>query len=231
MNHRSVVFALLSMLASVFLLRGADAVTETPLSQYRAFRLGEPLVDVARQTEVASSEARLISIRPERIEELDWRTGRYPAVSAPDSVREIRFRFYNGALFEMMIAYDGDRTGGLTDADMTEALAAIYGPGSDPIAKEIAFNSGYSNKVRTIAQWGDSQSLLSLVGFSYGGGFGLVVSSVGDQALARNALLESERLDRAEAPQKELDLRARQAVDAQSRDEKARLLNKPGFRP
>ena len=44
----------------------------------------------------------------------------------------------------MTITYDPGRTGGLTDADLTEALAAIYGPGSAPAAKEIAFNSGYS---------------------------------------------------------------------------------------
>ena len=89
-----------------------------------------------------SSEIRLISSRPERIEELDWKTNRSALATTPsDSVREIRFRFYNGSLFEMMVSYDMDRTGGLNDADMTEALSAIYGPAAPPAAKEMAFNS------------------------------------------------------------------------------------------
>lgn len=131
----------------------------------------------------------------------------------------------------MVVTYDREQTGGLTDADMTEALAAIYGPGTAPAAKEIVFNSRYSDTARAIAQWGDTQNLLTLVGLSFGDDFGIVVSSTPSQALARAALLESERLDRLEAPQKDLDLRAKQLADTQARDEKSRMLNKPGFRP
>jgi hypothetical protein len=72
---------------------------------------------------------------------------------------------------------------------------------------------------------------MTLVGLPYGGGFGLVVSSTRDEPLAQRALLESARLDRVEAPQKELDLRAKQVAEAEARDEKSRLVNKPEFRP
>ena len=72
---------------------------------------------------------------------------------------------------------------------------------------------------------------MTLVGMPYGGGFGLVVSSTRDEPLAQKALLESKRLDQLEAPQKELDLRAKQAADAEAKDEKSRLANKPEFRP
>lgn len=222
------VFVLSSVLASTLLLHGADLVTRNPPSGYRAFQLGSSIAEVAKQTGVTSSDAKVISTRPERVEELNWRT--IPS-STPDSVQKILFRFYNGDLFEMAITYDPSRTGGLTDADLTEALAAIYGPGSAPITKEIAFNSGYSNMVRAIAQWGDPQSRMTLVGMPYGGGFGLVISSTRDEPLAQKALLESKRLDQLEAPQKELDLRAKQVADAEAKDEKSRLLNKPEFRP
>jgi hypothetical protein len=178
---------------------------------------------------IASSEARLISSRPERVEELDWRISQLSDGAKPDSVREILFRFYNGALFEMMITYDRDQTGGLTDVDMTEALAAIYGPARPPAVKEIGFNSGYNHVVRAIAEWRDTNNLMNLVGFAYGGGFGVVVSATGDQILARQALLESERLDRAEAPQRALDLRAKEVADTQARDEKSRSLTGPGL--
>jgi hypothetical protein len=231
MNLRLVVFVLSSVLAPVVLLQGAGLVTETPLSRYRAFRMGEPLADVAKQAGIGSSEARLISSRPERVEELDWRISQLSDGAKPDSVREILFRFYNGALFEMMITYDRGQTGGLTDVDMTEALAAIYGAARPPAVKEIGFNSGYNHVVRTIAEWRDTNNLMNLVGFAYGGGFGVVVSATGDQILARQALLESERLDRVEAPQRALDMRAKEVADTQARDEKSRSLNRPGFRP
>jgi len=230
MNLRPVVVIVLSAAASVSLLAGSD------LSRYREFHLGSPLGDVAKQVGMEPSETRSISSRPEHIQELTWRTNRSASGSAsenarPDSVREIRFSFYNGSLFEMMVAYDRDQTGGLTDKDMTEALSAVYGPGSVPVTKEMAFNSGYSSTARVIAQWSDAENLLSLVGLSDGGGFGAIVSSKANQTLARQAIAESERLDRVEAPQRALDERAKQVADAEARDEKSRLLNKPGFRP
>jgi hypothetical protein len=226
MNLRPAVVIVLSLVASASLLLASD------LSRYREFHLGMPLADVARQTGMESSEAKLISGRPERIEELDWRTNRSASENArPESVREIRFSFYKGGLFEMMVAYDRDQTSGLTDKDMTEALSTVYGPGSVPVTTKMAFNSGYSTTVRVIAQWSDAEILLSLVGFPDGGGYGAVVSSQSNLALAHQAIAESERLDRVEAPQKALDLKARQVADAEARDEKSRSLNKPGFRP
>ncbi len=221
-------FVLSSVLASTLLLHGADLVTRNPPSGYRTFQLGSSVAEVAKQTGNASSDAKVISTRPERVEELNWRSSPSPT---PDSVQKILFSFYNGALFQMTITYDPSRTGGLTDADLTDALGAVYGPGSPPAAKEIAFNSGYSNTVRAITQWGDPQSRMTLVGMPYGGGFGLIVSSTRDEALAQTALLESKRLDQLEAPQKELDLRAKQVADAEAKDEKSRLANKPEFRP
>ncbi len=225
MNLRSVAVTVL-VLASASLLPGSD------LSRYRGFHLGMTLADVAKQAGTGFPETKSISTRPERIEELLWRTGSSAsATTRPDSVREIRFGFYNGSLFEMMVAYDTERTAGMSDSDMTEALSAIYGAGSVPAVKEMTFNSGYKTNVRVIAQWGDSQTRLSLVSFPYGGGFGLVIASTTDQALARTALTESERLDRVEAPQRELDQQAKRTAEAEVRDEKSRILNKPGFRP
>jgi hypothetical protein len=228
MSFRPAIFVLSSLLTSALLLHGADAVTRNSPSRYRAFQLGGSIAEVGKEAGIASPEAKVISSRPERVEELNWRSD--PS-STPDSVQKILFRFYNGALFEMAISYDPGRTGGLTDADLTEALDVIYGPGSAPIAKEMAFNSGYSTTVRAITQWDDPQSRMTLVGFPYGGGFGLVVSSTRDEPLAQRALLESKRLDQLEAPQKELDLRAKQAADTEAKDEKSRVVNKPEFRP
>jgi len=80
-NLRPVVFVLLSVLAAASLLPGSD------LSRYREFQLGMPLADAAKQAGIESSEAKLISSRPERIEGLDWRTDR----SASAVVKEMAF--------------------------------------------------------------------------------------------------------------------------------------------
>ena len=221
-----VLFVVLSALASGSLLSATD------LSAYREFHLGSSPADVAKLARMESSAAKLVSSRPERIEELDWNVNRFePPAAGSDSVNEIRFRVYNGNLFEMMVRYDRDRTTGLTDADMTEALSGVYGQAVAPVTKEMSFNAGYDSTVRVIAQWDDPQTLVSLVGLSYGGGFGVIVSSKPTLALARKALAESERLDRMEAPQKALDLKARMDAEVAARDEKSRLVNKPGFRP
>ena len=214
-----VAFTIFSTLALASLLPATD------LSVYREFHLGSSPGDVAKLAGMESSAARLVSSRPERIEELDWKINRFESPAArPDSVSEIRFRFYNGRLFEMMVSYDRDHTGGLTDADMSEALSA-------PGTKEMSFNSEYNSTVRVIAQWHDRQNLVSLVGFSYGGGFGVIVSSNDSLALAQLAMVESDRLDRVEPPQRAQDLKAKHAAETATRDEQLRLLNKPGFRP
>jgi hypothetical protein len=217
---------------AVWVFASASLLTAGDLSAYREFHLGSSPGDIAKQTRMESSAAKMISSRPERIEELDWRVNRFdPPAAESDSVREIRFRFYNGTLFEMMVSYDRYRTGGLTDTDMKEALSGVYGLASTPVTKEMSFNSGYDSMVRVIAQWDDSASLVSLVGFSYGDGFGVIVSSKPALALARQAIAESARLDQMEAPQKALDLKAKLDAEVAVKDEKSRLANKPGFRP
>lgn len=226
MHYYPLALVAVSLLASASLLPASD------LSRYREFHLGSSPADAAKLARMDSSAVNLVSSRPERIEELDWKITRFASPAAQsDSVREIRFRFYNGSLFEMMVSYDRDRTSGLTDADMKEALSAVYGPASAPVMKEMSFNSGYDSTVRVIAQWDDPHSLISLVGFSYGDGFGVVVSSKPTLALARQAIAESERLDQFEAPQKALDLKAKLDAEVAAKDERSRLVNKPEFRP
>ena len=227
-HFHPLAFVALSLLASAPLLPASD------LSRYREFHLGMALTDVSKQAGMEASEARLISSRPQRIEELDWRTGPSVAAAAqPDSVREIRFRFYAGSLFEMTVTYDSDRTNGLTDTDMTDALSAIYGPASTPVAKELPFNAGYNTTARVIAHWDDSQNLVSLVGFSYGHGFGVVVCRrslpPSNSALVAGDRRKPEWLDCrvGERPQKVLDLEGTKLdAEAKAKDEKSRLENK-----
>jgi hypothetical protein len=48
---------------------------------------------------------------------------------------------------------------------------------------------------------------------------------------ALTAIKESRRLDTQEAPQRALDLRQKEVADAQAAGQKARIVNKPAFRP
>jgi hypothetical protein len=138
----------------VLVLCSASALSGADLSLYRDFHLGMHLVEVAKQAGIASSDAKLISSRPEQIQELDWKTGRTsPSVSQADSVKDLLFSFYNGELFEITVTYDPDQTGGLTDADMIEAISVIYGPTAKPAATEMTFNAG-SGRVIALPQVG-----------------------------------------------------------------------------
>jgi len=61
--------------------------------------------------------------------------------------------------------------------------------------------------------------------------FGLIAFSKQLDALARNAIVESLRLDALQAPQREADRLKKQDDENHNQQEKARLVNKPAFRP
>jgi len=229
MNLRMSVLLFSSVALSASGLRGLDLAT------YRNFHLGMSLGDVAKEANLpASSPVQLLSSRPERIEELDWHVNWAPLQTAQSNpFSEVLFRFYNGELFEMAVTYDRDQTRGLTEADMIEAISTVYGPAAaNSVPGEVIFNSGGSGRIlKVIACWENAGSQISLVRLPYGTNFGIVISSRANEALAEKAIVESKRLDQLEAPQRELALRARQLADARAADEKARTLNKPGFRP
>ena len=52
-----------------------------------------------------------------------------------------------------------------------------------------------------------------------------------EEAPVRTAIVEAERLDQQEAPQREIERIARENEAERAKFEKARLVNKPRFRP
>ena len=201
------------------------------LSSYRGFQLGTSLQAVAQQTEMKPSEAKVVHQRPELIQELEWQPRRLPGPSAElDSVDEIRFSFYNGQLFRMLVSYDRRRTEGLTLDDMIEVISAKYGTATRGAA-EIIFPSAYNKVVAVMARWEDSQDSFNLIHSAYQPGFALVVVSKPLDALAQAAAVEAIRLDDKEAPQREIDRQKKQEEEARVHDDRARLANKPSFRP
>lgn len=209
----------------------APPISAQDLSRYRDFQFGSDLQVVVKQTGMMPSDATTTHGRPALIQGLEWRPSRAlaePPVPA-ESVKDLAFSFYNGKLFRMVINYDPDRTEGLTDEDMIEAISARYGTAKRPKARTIgiSFVQSYSDSETIIACWEDAQYSFNLFRSSYQRTFGLVVFSKRLDGLARAAVAAAARLDQQEAPQRVKD----QAQQSRLAQEKARLLNKPTFRP
>jgi hypothetical protein len=131
-----------------------------------------------------------------------------------------------------VVDYDPQRTEGLTDADMVEAISAIYGPALHPspttrgtIAR-IADESG-----PRVAGWGDAECAVVLYRSLYASGFRLIVTSPRLDALARSADERATMLDEQDAPRRARQKDKEQADAARAMQDKARQANKAGFRP
>jgi len=196
---------------------------------YREFRLGGGLASVSAVAGVAVSEAKIIHERPALIQELQWRL---PYAPVPDPVQQIVFSFYSDQLFRLVIDYDRNRTEGMTDADMIDAISSAYGSISKmPQKSRVASSQVMEESGTRVARWGDADYSVVLYRSSYGSGFRMIVTSLRLDALARTAEAEAVRLDERDAPRREIARQKKEADDTRAAQEKARLANKAGFRP
>ena len=200
------------------------------LSSYRKFRLGTDLPTVTKQIGASPSETKVIHSRPALIQELDWRPQPLGPSSGAEPAREVVFSFYEGELFRIVISYDRYETEGLTTADFVEAISATYGIPTRPPATAEASADRYSDDEQVVAQWQDSQYRFDLIRLSYGPSFKLVGFLKRLEAPSRAALIEAERLDYQEAPQREAERIARDDETERAKLQKARIVNKPKFR-
>jgi hypothetical protein len=206
------------------------------LAQYRNFELRSDLAAVSTQTGIASSEAKTIHQRPALMQDLEWRPSRWVSGStaaSTDPVDQILFSFYNNQLFRIVVDYGHDRTEGMTDADMMEAISALYGapvkrvPGTVRIASRVEIESG-----SPVARWGDATHAVVLYRTSsYRETFRLIVTEPALSDLARKADTEAARLDAQEAPSREIARDKKERDDRSVAAEKARAANKDVFRP
>jgi hypothetical protein len=211
----------------------APLIHAQDLSRYREFQFGMDLAAIAKLVDMRPSEAKVIHQRPAVIQELNWQP-RPSLSSSPqaDPVMTIFFSFYNGELFRIVVNYDRSKTEGLTTEEVVEAISAKYGTATKPTA-EVVFSSSqvYNDSEVVIARWEDSQYSFNLFRSSYQPTFGMVAFSKRLDALARAAIAEAIRLDEQEAPQREIERQKKQDDENRAAQEKARLGNKPNFRP
>ncbi len=173
-------------------------------SRYRAFQLGSSLASVATLSGAEASAASTIHERPVLMQDLQWRTpyfvsgSTFTSGSLPlqaDSIQTILFSFYDDQLFRIVVDYDRQRTEGMTDADMIEAISAVYGAASQPPTIKGRAAQRELDFVRSVAEWIDPDYSVRLYRSSYGSGFRLTVTSRRLDGLAQAAAAQAVRLD------------------------------------
>jgi hypothetical protein len=227
-----VLSASKSALTSLFVCGVVSAAAvAADLSQYRNVQFGTDLPAVAKQVGVSASEAKVIHSRPALVQELEWRPRGLGSSPQTESVDKVIFSFYNGELYRIVINYDRYEIEGLTAEDMVDAISVTYGTATKPAPPVKAGQDRYGDQEDVIARWQDPQYYFDLVRSSYGRGFSLIGVMTRLDSPVQAAILEAKRLDDQEAPQRDAARLASEQGAARDKLEKARLLNKPRFRP
>ncbi len=203
------------------------------MSRYRGFALDSSVDAVVAASGARSADVKTLRERPARIQELPWRA---PYARSGDTlaapVREMTFSFYNGALYQVVVDYDRDRTEGLTNEDIVEAVSAAYGLPALATARTRTSPPAEAFPASVVlARWETAGALLTLVRGSHNAEFQLMLSSRSSSTRARNAIREADRLDAIDAPRRESEQRKKDAGDAGAARDKTRIINKAAFRP
>jgi hypothetical protein len=203
------------------------------MARYRDFQFGMSPEAVAAQMQINPSAIRTTHLRPALIQTFQWDKPGYSETGTKNkSLRSIRFDFYNGELSKIVVTYDPGGTNGLTTDDMIEAISALYGPAAKPDRTiAVSASSVYPDNQTVLASWDDAQYSYNLFRSEYGNTFGLVGLSKRLDLMASVSVREADRLDTLEGPEKERALQLKQEADRRAAQEKARLVNKPSFRP
>lgn len=225
-------------LCLAFVATGVAAQPTTDdLSRYRGFSVGSTVAAVLAETRLTPASIKTIHQRPALIQELEWRPSMWSPgmpLSSTDSVKQIVFSFSDDVLYRIDVDYDPERTAGLTDADMVEALSAVYGrptvsatrtPSPAPSRLDV------SSQV-IVARWEDATHAVALYRTaSYGKAMRLTVTQPSLESRARAAEARGEVLDRLDAPRREREREEKAETQRLEDEAKARTINKPVFRP
>jgi hypothetical protein len=206
------------------------------LSRYREAAFGSSVSAVVALTGTNAAAVKVIHQRPALIQELAWRP-QY-AVSRPvgrsEAAREVTYRFYNDELFSIIVVYDARLVEGLTNADLIDAVSAVYGPATlTPAASQppAAAPAGAINGTTAIARWQSTDYEFTLMREVYPETFRLIGVSRQLGTAARAADIEATRLDQQEAPQRLAEQAVADAERKKAAADKTRTTNKGDFRP
>jgi hypothetical protein len=208
-----------------------STVSSAELSRYREFELGAPLAAVIAVTHAQERDLKTIHSRPAVLQQLEWRPRYMSGTPVPgrDSIDRLLFDFVDGRLFKMSVRYAPDRTSGLTNEDMIEALAGVYGAPTPPRTPRPPARA--LDVPVIVAEWTQDDASVSLQRQEYSNAYVLVVTSLSLDTLASKAAATALVLDEREAPQREAALAKKRADDERRAEELARSANKKVFQP
>jgi hypothetical protein len=218
-----------SMLCLGVALLASPILRSQDFSKYRGFSLGTSVAAVLKQTEKRPVDVKVLHARPALLQELTWWPPAVPGASyRADSVEQMLFSFCGGELYKISVTYDTTSTQGLTSDDMVKSISAKYGSATLlETAPDSALTERYSDSDKSVASWGDAQYLFKLVRSSYTNRFGLTIFSKVLNAEAEIATADAVALEKQEKPQREADLKKREADDLEAERQK----NQKAFRP
>jgi hypothetical protein len=221
---------------SVFgVLLSAQLVHAQDISRYREVEMRSSLLAVAGLSGLTPADAKVIHQRPAIIQDLEWRlrSSARGSTVQDDPVRDIVFSFYNDQLFRIVVKYDRDRTIGLTDTDLIEALSIVYGaPAVRIVARPRASETSDDiDEDTVVARWENAESSVTVLRSAYPTPVRLVLLSKQLAGLARTATAAAVRLDVKEAPQREVERAQKEEDAARAAQGKARPANKAAFKP
>ena len=181
---------------------------------------------------------KVIHQRPALIQELAWRpqyaVGRRPGERS-EAAREVTFRFYDDKLFSIIVVYDARLVEGLTNADLIDAVSAIYGAATlTPAASQGSRCGSARNRINgttAIARWQSTDYEFTLMREVYPETFRLIGVSRQLGTAARAAEIEAMRLDKQEAPRRQAEQAVADAERRRAAADKTRTTNKGEFRP
>jgi hypothetical protein len=211
-------------------LQRADSAN---LSEYRGLTMGSSVAAAAKAAGEDPSGVKVIHRRPALLQELEWQPRKsYAANYATEPVKEVVLNFYDGKLYRMTAKYDRFRTEGMTPEDLIAAISQVYGTPLRPVAEKMLIEpSLYPQSVEVLARWEDSEYSCNLVRPDGEPDFSMILFSKRLNDLAKAAAIEAVKLDEQDAPLRDAALRKAQEQEQQLSLDKARLTNKPAFRP
>jgi len=218
-----------SILCLGLFLLASPILRAQDFSKYRGFSLGSSMAAMLKQTDRKPADVKVIHARPTLIQELTWWPPAVPGASYhADSVEQMLFSFCNGELYKISVNYDTASTQGLTTNDMVKSISEKYGPATVlETAPDSALTDRYSNSERAVASWEDSQYFFKLVRSAFTNHFGLIIFSKKVNAEADIAIADAVTLEKQEKPQRDADLKKKEADDLEAE----RLKNQKTFRP
>ena len=125
--------------------------------------------------------------------------GRSGADSAHDPVADMVLTFHLGRLARIAVTYDRERTAGLTNADLHEAMSSVYGTSlllSTPIQSTLTPPA----RPEVMGRWEDAGTLVLLWREHYPTRVGLTIVSISADREAQVAIADGLRIDASEVP-------------------------------